>query len=75
MIACSSTSASASTPATWRSATRTRRVLDRFAALGIRIGKIQLSSALKVPLPEDAGERNDTALARDRSPIRPTCIR
>jgi hypothetical protein len=38
-------------------------LLDRFAALGIRVGKIQLSSALKVPLPEDACERNDTALA------------
>ena len=33
------------------------------AALGIRVGKIQLSCALKVPLPEDAGERNNTALA------------
>jgi hypothetical protein len=38
-------------------------LLDRFAALGIRVGKIQLSSALKVPLPEGPSERNDTALA------------
>ena len=37
-------------------------LLDRFAALGIRVGKIQLSSALKA-LPGEAGERNDTALA------------
>lgn len=38
-------------------------LLDRFAALGIRVGKIQLSSALKVPLPADPVARNDTALA------------
>jgi sugar phosphate isomerase/epimerase len=38
-------------------------LLDRFAALGIRVGKIQLSSALKVPLPVDSVARNDTARA------------
>lgn len=41
-------------------------LFDRFAALGIRIGKIQLSSALKVPLPADRGERDDTARALTR---------
>jgi sugar phosphate isomerase/epimerase len=38
-------------------------LLDRFAALGIRVGKIQLSSALKVPLPADSAARAATALA------------
>jgi sugar phosphate isomerase/epimerase len=36
-------------------------LLDRFADLGIRIGKIQISSALKVLLPDDTAAREETA--------------
>jgi sugar phosphate isomerase/epimerase len=39
-----------------------RELFDRFAALGIRVGKIQISSALKVDLPPDASKRE--AIAR-----------
>lgn len=38
-----------------------RALLDRFAALGIRVGKIQVSSALKVALPEDPAKRAEVA--------------
>ena len=40
-----------------------RALLDRFDALGIRVGKIQVSSALKVALPPDAAKRE--AISRD----------
>jgi sugar phosphate isomerase/epimerase len=33
------------------------QVLDRFAKVGIQIGKVQISSALKVMLPDDVAER------------------
>jgi sugar phosphate isomerase/epimerase len=33
------------------------QVLDRFAEVGIRIGKVQISSALKVMLPDDEAKR------------------
>ena len=33
------------------------QVLDRFARTGIKVGKVQISSALKVPLPEDEAGR------------------
>ena len=36
-------------------------LLDRFAALGIRVGKVQVSSALKVAIPNDAALREDIA--------------
>ncbi len=42
------------------------RALDRLAAAGIRIGRIQLSSAIRVRVPP-AGERASTALARLRA--------
>ena len=38
-------------------------ILDRYAALGIRVGKVQVSSALKVPLPDGTEEREATARA------------
>lgn len=38
-------------------------ILDRYADLGIRIGKVQVSSALKVPLPDDPAARSETARA------------
>lgn len=38
-------------------------ILDRFAALGIRVGKVQLSSALKVLLPADPATPEETARA------------
>jgi sugar phosphate isomerase/epimerase len=38
-------------------------VLDRFAAIGIKIGKVQISSALKAPLPDDSGARDELARA------------
>ena len=38
-------------------------VLGRFAALGIKIGKVQISSALKAPLPADPDARGDLARA------------
>jgi hypothetical protein len=34
-------------------------ILDRFAELGIQVGKVQVSSALKVPLPADASAREE----------------
>jgi len=36
-------------------------LLDRFAALGIRVGKVQISSALKVAIPNDDALREDIA--------------
>jgi hypothetical protein len=42
-------------------------VLDRFAQIGIRVGKVQISSALKVVLPDDVQER--TALAQSLKPF------
>lgn len=36
-------------------------ILERFAELGIKVGKIQLSSALKVALPDEAAAREATA--------------
>jgi hypothetical protein len=38
-------------------------ILDRLDALGMRVGKVQISSALKVPLPETAAAREATARA------------
>ena len=38
-------------------------VLDRFARVGIRVGKVQISSALRVILPEKLSQRDDTARA------------
>ncbi len=41
-------------------------ILDRYAGLGIRVGRVQVSSALKVHLPEDAAAREETARALER---------
>ena len=38
-----------------------RDVLQRFEEVGIKVGKIQISSALKVDLPRDKGEREEVA--------------
>ncbi len=37
------------------------RVLDCFAEVGIRVGKVQISAALKVPFPDDRQERSALA--------------
>ncbi len=37
------------------------RVLDRFAAVGIQVGKVQVSSAVKVALPDDCQVREEMA--------------
>ncbi|MBW3634856.1 MAG: metabolite traffic protein EboE [Armatimonadetes bacterium] len=41
--------------------------LERFAASGIKIGRVQVSSALKIPLPDDAQHRAD--LSRQLAPF------
>ncbi|MEM6280638.1 MAG: metabolite traffic protein EboE [Chloroflexota bacterium] len=41
-------------------------VLARYDALGIKVGKVQISSALRVPLPEDAAKRTEIAAALER---------
>jgi len=38
-----------------------RELLDRFQALGIHVGKIQISSASRVALPDDAAQRSTIA--------------
>ncbi|MEL6268413.1 MAG: metabolite traffic protein EboE [Chloroflexota bacterium] len=41
-------------------------VLARYDAVGIKVGKIQISSALRVPLPEDGAKREELAIALER---------
>lgn len=41
-------------------------VLARYDALGIKVGKVQISSALRVPLPEDMTQREELGTALER---------
>ena len=74
---CSSTSASASTAATSRSSSKTRRRRSkRIRDAGIKIGRIQLSSALDVDGASRPGRgRGSRWSGCARSPTRPTCTR